>query len=239
TGAFISGSYSNGFLWSGNYQGLIGLHAALAIPEIALTFGVDIPIHIPINIDAGVVTLQGFSIVAAENNIDFTPIIIPTINITLPTAAITVGGPTTSIGITASAGIGSITIPIIDIPATSGFGNSTTSPSSGFFNSGAGSASGFLNVVAGASGISGYLNVGALGSGVTNVGHTVSGFYNASALDLVTPAFASGLMRDGMGTMTLNLGLANLGSNNAGFGNTGIFDVGVANLGNYNIGFGN
>ncbi|NKE29403.1 hypothetical protein FVP32_24950, partial [Mycobacterium tuberculosis] len=133
TGAFISGSYSNGFLWSGNYQGLIGLHAALAIPEIALTFGVDIPIHIPINIDAGVVTLQGFSIVAAENNIDFTPIIIPTINITLPTAAITVGGPTTSIGITASAGIGSITIPIIDIPATSGFGNSTTSPSSGFF----------------------------------------------------------------------------------------------------------
>ncbi|WP_044097361.1 hypothetical protein, partial [Mycobacterium tuberculosis] len=112
-------------------------------------------------------------------------------------------------------------------------------PSSGFFNSGAGSASGFLNVVAGASGISGYLNVGALGSGVTNVGHTVSGFYNASALDLVTPAFASGLMRDGMGTMTLNLALANLGSNNAGFGNTGIFDVGVANLGNYNIGFGN
>ncbi|WP_219723411.1 hypothetical protein, partial [Klebsiella pneumoniae] len=54
----------------GNLTGMVG--------------GVSIPIHIPINIDAGVVTLQGFSIVAAENNIDFTPIIIPTINITLP-----------------------------------------------------------------------------------------------------------------------------------------------------------
>ncbi len=77
------------------------------------------------------------------------------------------------------------------IPETSGFGNSTTSPSSGFFNSGAGSASG-TGTWCGASGISGYLNVGALGVRCDASSHRLGGFYNASAFGPRGPAF----MRD-------------------------------------------
>lgn len=48
--------------------------------------------------------------------------------------------------------IGDIPIPIIDVPAVPGFGNTTTAPSSGFFNTGGGGGSGFANVGAGTSG---------------------------------------------------------------------------------------
>ncbi|WP_193696712.1 pentapeptide repeat-containing protein, partial [Mycobacterium tuberculosis] len=91
-------------------------------------------------------------------------------------------------------------IPIIDVPPTPGFGNTTATPSSGFFNSGAGGVSGFGNVGSNLSGWwnqaasalagsgSGVLNVGTLGSGVLNVGSGVSGIYNTSVLPLGTPA---------------------------------------------------
>ncbi|MBL7661049.1 hypothetical protein INQ28_32695, partial [Escherichia coli] len=77
----------------------------------------------------------------------------------------------TAINIGATVGVDAINIPIIHIPATPGFGNSTGGLSSGFFNSGAGSASGFgnfggaasgfMNLVSTTSGMSGFLNVGA------------------------------------------------------------------------------
>ncbi|WP_460688120.1 pentapeptide repeat-containing protein, partial [Mycobacterium bourgelatii] len=43
-------------------------------------------------------------------------------------------------------------IPLLNVPASPGFGNTTTSPSSGFFNSGAGGGSGWGNFGAGMSG---------------------------------------------------------------------------------------
>ncbi|CAM4433236.1 PPE family protein [third part] [Mycobacterium basiliense] len=155
-------------------------------------------------------------------------------------------------------------IPLIDIPATPGFGNTTTLPSSGFFNTGAGGGSGFVNFGAGMSGWwnqahsalagagSGIANVGALNSGVLNWGSAVSGVYNTSGLSVATPAFVSGfgnvgqqlsgLLSGGSAvnpTNIVNFGLANVGSANIGLGNIGDFNFGNANLGGHNLGWGN
>ena len=64
-----------------------------------------------------------------------------------------IGGPGTKLVIDASAAIGPIGIPFIDIPTAPGFFNSTTNPTSGFFNTGAGGGSGFFNFGAGSSGL--------------------------------------------------------------------------------------
>ncbi|REM93309.1 PPE family protein, partial [Mycobacterium tuberculosis] len=164
TGAFISGNYSNGILWRGDYQGLIGYSYALTIPEIPAHLDVNIPIDIPITgsftdlvVDNFTIPIIGFESFAFSFHIhtepDIGPIIVPSFVLSVPTFAIAVGGPTTAINISATAGLGPITIPIIDIPAAPGIGNSTTSPSSGFFNTGAGTASGFGNVGGNTSGL--------------------------------------------------------------------------------------
>ncbi len=104
----------------------------------------------------------------------------------------------------ASVTVGPILINGVNIPATPGFGNTTTAPSSGFFNSGDGGVSGFGNFGAGSSGWwnqaqtevagagSGFANFGSLGSGVLNFGSGVSGLYNTGGLPPGTPAVVSG-----------------------------------------------
>ncbi|MBC9077819.1 pentapeptide repeat-containing protein, partial [Mycobacterium canettii] len=155
-------------------------------------------------------------------------------------------------------------IPLINIPPTPGFGNTTSTPSSGFFNSGAGGGSGFGNFGANMSGWwnqahtalvgagSGVANVGALSSGVLNLGSGMSGIYNTSVLGVGAPAFVSGIGNLGQqlsGLLAggsalnpvniLNIGLANVGNHNLGFGNVGNLNLGAANLGDLNVGLGN
>ncbi len=100
---------------------------------------------------------------------------------------------------------GPIQIPIINVPPTPGFGNTTTTPSSGFFNSGDGGGSGFYNFGSAMSGWwnqahsaaagagSGFANFGSLDSGVLNFGSGVSGLYNTGGLPPGTPAVVSGI----------------------------------------------
>ncbi|AJP81612.1 hypothetical protein K651_19600, partial [Mycobacterium tuberculosis] len=164
----------------------------------------------------------------------------------------------------ASVTVGPILINGVNIPATPGFGNTTTAPSSGFFNSGDGGVSGFGNFGAGSSGWwnqaqtevagagSGFANFGSLGSGVLNFGSGVSGLYNTGGLPPGTPAVVSGIGNVGeqlsglssAGTalnqsLIINLGLADVGSVNVGFGNVGDFNLGAANIGDLNVGLGN
>lgn len=142
-------------------------------------------------------------------------------------------------------GVGPVDIVGGNVPASPGFGNSTTAPSSGFFNTGAGGVSGFGNVGAHTSGwfnqstqamqvlpgtVSGYFNSGTLMSGIGNVGTQLSGMLSGGAL---------GGNNFGLGNIGFdNVGFGNAGSSNFGLANMGIGNIGLANTGNGNIGIG-
>ncbi|MGV0494902.1 PPE domain-containing protein, partial [Mycobacterium kansasii] len=148
TGAFISGNYSNGLFWRGDYQGT-GLSYSITIPAIPVNIQESYTLDVPFEVDIGPQTIPSFVIpeqavtVLGLNLLSVGPITFPDIHITGPVLSFEIG-PTT-LRLNATGAIGPIKIPIIDIPATPGFGNSTSSPSSGFFNSGTGSVSGFGN----------------------------------------------------------------------------------------------
>jgi hypothetical protein len=145
---------------------------------------VTVPIEIPLDGTIGPLTVPGITI----RQIPLTLNLGPT-DLTVPIVG----------------GIGGITVPVLDIPAGPGIGNTTGTPSSGFFHTGAGGNSGFLNVgsltsglnnengVLGAVGVSGYKNLGSLLSGFDNSGNSISGIFNTSTLDFATAALASGI----------------------------------------------
>ncbi|BCI85780.1 hypothetical protein NIIDMKKI_09860 [Mycobacterium kansasii] len=99
------------------------------------------------------------------------PIVSDQITITGPSLSLTLGGPGESLQLSFSGpALGPVVIPVLQVAAGPGVGNSTGGVSSGFFNSGSGSASGFGNVGGGSGwwnfgGSSGAGNVGVLGSG--------------------------------------------------------------------------
>ncbi|MGV0489639.1 hypothetical protein AB3G43_28600, partial [Mycobacterium kansasii] len=163
-----------------------------------------------------------------------------------------VGNNTTSLSADVAGGIGPVTIPVLQLAAAPGFGNSTGVPSSGFFNSGVGGGSGVGNS---GSGVSGWWNVGSLSSGYQNLGNLVSGFINkgellsginnSNILGLSTSGVGnvgdnvSGLFFQGADRMSIfNAGLANVGVGNVGFGSVGDGNVGGGNVGGSNVGFG-
>ncbi|MGV0484197.1 hypothetical protein, partial [Mycobacterium kansasii] len=180
TGAFISGSYSNGLFWRGDHQGLIGISYALVVPEIPIHAGISIPVNIPFGGDVGDINIPSVTIPQIQLRTYFLdilfggvgPITTPPVRISGPEVAGVLGGPMTSIDINIDAGVGPVYFSLIDIPAAPGFGNSTSSPSSGFFNSGTGSVSGFGNFGVNSSG---WVNFGSGSSGVQNVGALQSG----------------------------------------------------------------
>ncbi|REX60755.1 pentapeptide repeat-containing protein, partial [Mycobacterium tuberculosis] len=165
------------------------------IPLDAISLSESIPIRIPVDIPASVIDGISMSeVVPIDASVD-----IP---------AVTITGTTISaipLGFDIRTSAGPLNIPIIDIPAAPGFGNSTQMPSSGFFNTGAGGGSGIGNLGAGVSGLlnqagagslvgtlSGLGNAGTLASGVLNSGTAISGLFNVSTLDATTPAVISG-----------------------------------------------
>ncbi|NLP98659.1 hypothetical protein HGO75_23430, partial [Mycobacterium tuberculosis] len=197
TGAFISGNYSNGFWWRGDYQGLAGISQTITVPDTAVPVKLHVPIFldIPVTGTLGTFTVHGFRFPEITGDIFLIGIpfnaatldafSFPNISIVLPNIGINLGsGPDPLIDIAGTGGLLPIKIPLIDIPAAPGFGNSTTTPSSGFFNAGTGTvsgvgnvgsnSSGFFNLTSGSSGISGVQNFGELISGGFNFGNTVS-----------------------------------------------------------------
>ncbi|BCI85774.1 hypothetical protein NIIDMKKI_09800 [Mycobacterium kansasii] len=99
------------------------------------------------------------------------PIVVDPITITGPSVDLHVGGAGESLQLGISGpGVGPVVIPVLQVAAGPGVGNSTGGVSSGFFNSGSGSASGFGNVGGG----SGWWNFGG-SSGAGNVGCWVRG----------------------------------------------------------------
>ncbi len=81
-------------------------------------------------------------------------------------------------------------------------------------------------------------NAGALGSGVANVGNTISGLYNTSIVESGDASFNPACCTTAWAIHDPNFGLANVGGNNVGGANAGIFN-GLGKPKDYNIGFGN
>ena len=204
TGGFNTGSHNNGFIWRDDYQGPFSADYTVTIPQFpAVNLDVEHSAEYPHSRQprrpAGLRLQSGSDprpfrwsvVVKTWANADISAIQVPTITGTLPTITANIGDPngSTALNIAIHSSGGPIRIPLLHIPAAPGFGNDTTSPSSGFFHSGAGGASGFGNLGANTSGLfdwealgsSGVNNVGALSSGFANLGHTVSGLFNASS----------------------------------------------------------
>ncbi|ARG68626.1 hypothetical protein B1T47_05740, partial [Mycobacterium kansasii] len=172
TGAFISGSYSNGLFWRGDHQGLIGISYGITIPAVPAHIDGRIPVAIPMTMSSSdtifhAVTIPQFPASFLGVALHSQPVTIPAFTITGPAATAILGGPIDALVIHTAGGIGPARLSFIDIPAAPGFGNSTSSPSSGFFNSGMGSVSGFGNFGVNSSG---WVNFGSGSSGVQNVG---------------------------------------------------------------------
>ncbi len=251
-------NFAPGSATTGSFEINLG---PIEIPEIATS-------SIPLNIDVSGDVLPAFTLFPGglsipENaiplTIDASGVLDP---ITLFPGGYTIDPLPLNIALNLS--VPDTSIPLINIPPTPGFGNTTSVPSSGFFNSGAGGVSGFGNFGAGSSGWwnqassavlgsgSGFLNAGSLSSGVLNLGSGMSGIYNTSTLGVGVSAVVSGLGNLGhqlsglsvAGTtlqqsLILDLGLANVGNFNVGFGNVGDVNWGAANLGDLNVGLGN
>ncbi|WP_264991436.1 hypothetical protein, partial [Mycobacterium kiyosense] len=210
---------NNGLLWRGDNQGQYGIYYAITIPEIQAYLNFAMPVNIPITVSITDIQINPLKIptitfsgldsglggdvagslgpinIYGENPGD--PIFIHFGD--QPLLKLNIGNPdgSTVVTIGGTAGLGPITIPLIDLGGAPGYGNSTTNPSSGFFNSGAGGVSGFgnfganisgwQNAATGFGGVSGFRNVGAQQSGLLNWGNTLSGVYNTSGTDLSTP----------------------------------------------------
>ncbi|WP_373169697.1 hypothetical protein, partial [Mycobacterium marinum] len=169
---------SNGAFWRGDHQGT-GISYSVTIPAIPININETYSLDIPFTEDIGPRSIASFVIprqsvtVIGIDLLYLGPITIPQINITGPVLSFEIGPATLRLHATGE--IGPVEVPIIDIPATPGFGNTTTNPSSGFFNTGDGSVSGFGNFAARTSG---FLNVGSGSSGVQNLGALQSGLAN-------------------------------------------------------------
>ncbi|WP_459758508.1 beta strand repeat-containing protein, partial [Mycobacterium riyadhense] len=212
----------------------------------------DTPLSLTLGVTAGTdaFTIPGFSI--PEQPLPLAINVIGHID-ALSTPGITIHNIPLNLHATGSAG--PVGIAGVNVPASPGFGNSTTAPSSGFFNTGAGGVSGFGNAGAHTSGWfnqitqslpgpgSGYFNAGTLVSGIGNVGAQLSGVLSGSALGAGNIGSNNlGLGNIGSGNVGFgNSGLAAglMGMNNIGFGNSGSDNLGFANMGLGNIGFGN
>ncbi|MGV0623880.1 hypothetical protein ABVK32_28725, partial [Mycobacterium kansasii] len=234
TGGFNQGNLNNGFFWRGDGQGHAGFDYTLTIPAIGLNLGADVPLGIPVTGTIGTIvnggppeiTVPGFTIPTLHLTGDalfgtIGPIVVDPITITGPSLNLTVGGgQSLQLGFSGP-GVGPVVIPVLQVAAGPGVGNSTGVPSSGFFNSGVGGASGFGNV-GGGSGwwnvgrSSGVGNVGVLGSGVLNLGDGVSGWFNT------VPSMGSGVG---------NVGEQLAGLFSAGPGGPSVFNLGLGNQG--------
>ncbi|WP_235719647.1 PPE family protein, partial [Mycobacterium tuberculosis] len=215
---------------------------ALTLFPVGLSIPTGGPLTLTLGVTAGTeaFTIPGFSI--PEQPLPLAINVIGHIN-ALSTPAITIDN--IPLNLHAIGGVGPVDIVGGNVPASPGFGNSTTAPSSGFFNTGAGGVSGFGNVGAHTSGwfnqstqamqvlpgtVSGYFNSGTLMSGIGNVGTQLSGMLSGGAL---------GGNNFGLGNIGFdNVGFGNAGSSNFGLANMGIGNIGLANTGNGNIGIG-
>ncbi|WP_414626148.1 beta strand repeat-containing protein, partial [Mycobacterium tuberculosis] len=215
---------------------------ALTLFPVGLSIPTGGPLTLTLGVTAGTeaFTIPGFSI--PEQPLPLAINVIRHIN-ALSTPAITIDN--IPLNLHAIGGVGPVDIVGGNVPASPGFGNSTTAPSSGFFNTGAGGVSGFGNVGAHTSGwfnqstqamqvlpgtVSGYFNSGTLMSGIGNVGTQLSGMLSGGAL---------GGNNFGLGNIGFdNVGFGNAGSSNFGLANMGIGNIGLANTGNGNIGIG-
>ncbi|CCK61474.1 Conserved protein of unknown function, PPE family protein, PPE54 (fragment) [Mycobacterium canettii CIPT 140070010] len=215
---------------------------ALTLFPVGLSIPTGGPLTLTLGVTAGTeaFTIPGFSI--PEQPLPLAINVIGHIN-ALSTPAITIDN--IPLNLHAIGGVGPVDIVGGNVPASPGFGNSTTAPSSGFFNTGAGGVSGFGNVGAHTSGwfnqstqamqalpgtVSGYFNAGTLMSGIGNVGTQLSGMLSGGAL---------GGNNFGLGNIGFdNVGFGNAGSSNFGLANMGIGNIGFANTGNGNIGIG-
>ncbi|WP_421648498.1 pentapeptide repeat-containing protein, partial [Mycobacterium marinum] len=164
--------------------------------------GATVSVHIPntdvsfdVHVDGLPITLD------LPLDSEVRPIVVPDIPISRIPIVLSLGSDSTSLNTAIGAGIGPISIPILDLPTAPGFGNATDSPSSGFFNSGPGGVSGFGNVGDTLSGVwnfgsyaSGLQNYGgSLLSGITNLGGATSGVGNTSDLGLAIAGVISGI----------------------------------------------
>ncbi|MGV7524089.1 PPE family protein, partial [Mycobacterium kansasii] len=138
---------NNGFFWRGDGQGHAGFDYTLTIPAIALNLGVNVPLNIPITGHLGDIVIGSFTIPTLHlngSNLTGTigPIVVDPITITGPSLDLHVGGPGESLQLDISGpALGPVVIPVLQVAAGPGVGNSTGVPSSGFFNSGVGGAS--------------------------------------------------------------------------------------------------
>ncbi|MGV7563464.1 PPE family protein, partial [Mycobacterium kansasii] len=148
TGGFNQGNLNNGFFWRGDGQGHAGFDYTLTIPAIALNLDVKVPLDIPITGHLGDIVIGSFTIPTLHlngNNLTGTigPIVVDPITISGPSVDLHVGGAGESLQLGISGpGVGPVVIPVLQVAAGPGVGNSTGGVSSGFFNSGSGSASG-------------------------------------------------------------------------------------------------
>ncbi|WP_261898243.1 hypothetical protein, partial [Mycobacterium marinum] len=164
--------------------------------------GATVSVHIPntdvsfdVHVDGLPITLD------LPLDSEVRPIVVPDIPISRIPIVLSLGSDSTLLNTAIGAGIGPISIPILDLPTAPGFGNATGSPSSGFFNSGPGGVSGFGNVGDTLSGVwnfgsyaSGLQNYGgSLLSGITNLGGATSGLGNTSDLGLAIAGVISGI----------------------------------------------
>ncbi|MGV7557871.1 hypothetical protein PJM25_28740, partial [Mycobacterium kansasii] len=131
---------NNGFFWRGDGQGHAGFDYTLTIPAIALNLGVNVPLNIPITGHLGDIVVDPFTIPVLHltgtggNSLTGTigPIVSDQITITGPSLNLTLGGPGQSLQLGFSGpALGPVVIPVLQVAAGPGVGNSTGVPSSG------------------------------------------------------------------------------------------------------------
>ncbi|WP_239657049.1 hypothetical protein [Mycobacterium riyadhense] len=168
----------------------MGASYKMTIPEVPVNIGALINLNIPVTGSVQTITVNSIlvsgeilggnfdqevyngikihvhvnpgSIEIDADQFDLIRVTLPPIVINAIPLNVTVGP--TPLSIPVAGTIGPISVPIIDIPAGPGIGNSTTNPSSGFFNTGVGGGSGFGNS-------------GGLVSGWASIGKDISGFF--------------------------------------------------------------
>jgi PPE-repeat protein len=132
TGAFLSGNMNTGVLWTGDLQSLIKLPSVLNVPAIPVNLHANIPVDIPITGDIGpvVINIPPINSIPLAGTVklsvsgtqyvnqsisgyfgsppgtDSSPIIINPITIDFTPLNLTVGGPTTNLGINITGNIG-------------------------------------------------------------------------------------------------------------------------------------
>ena len=201
----------------------------LNIPITAeLTNPISIPsIELPVSpIDTSITTqveltpgINADIVIVANGTLG--PITFPGTSITVPKIVGTLGGDGVSIPIVLNGTLGPGRISLFRLGGP-GLFNSSDVPSSGLFNYGGGGSSGFFN--SGAAGVSGWMNdalqaglSGAnntgSGSGYSNTGSAISGYFNTSSIDPALSALVSGLLNIGTNLSGVFVGQ---GSNKSG-----------------------